>query len=163
MMSRVSATLRGISILVVFLISGPALAQEWKVYQEESVSLEYRNAADTESVLSVDCASSQSEIVIPLSPGTKPPAQPPVLRVTEKTGVYPMTLSVDVCGGDTTCTDRPNGDVSTYYVRGKNNQIALRFADKAISLEIDAPGIKLSANADHKLFAEFSSLCRKWR
>lgn len=151
------------SILGVVLMSAPASAQQWKIYKEESVSLEYRNAADTELMFAVQCASRQSEIVIPLPPGIKPPAQAPVLEVTEQAGFYPMKLSWDVCGGEETCTDRSNGDIWTYYVRVKYNHLALRFADKAVSLRINAPGVSLSATADKTVFAQFAALCRKWR
>jgi hypothetical protein len=52
----------------VLALSASASAQQWKVYQGESVSLDYRNAADSESLLSVACGSSHSDITIPLVP-----------------------------------------------------------------------------------------------
>lgn len=149
------------SVLALVAVGASAAAQQWIIFEEESVSLDYRNAADTESVLSVACGSNHSEIVIPLAPGLKPPAQAPELRVTEQAGVDAIKLHWDVCGGELTCTDRPNGDVSTYYVTAKDKRLALRFADKASSIAIDAPGIKLTATADAKTFARFAALCRK--
>jgi hypothetical protein len=149
------------SVLALLAASASASAQQWQVFEEESVSLDYRNAEDTESVFSVLCGAGHSDITIPLAPGIKPPAQAPELRVTEQTGVNAIKLRWDVCGGGMTCTDRPNGDVSTYYVKANDKQIALRFADKASSLTIDAPGIKLTAAADKKAFARFAALCRK--
>jgi hypothetical protein len=149
------------AILGVLAIAAPAAAQQWKIFEEESVSLDYRNAADTESIFSVLCGSSHSDITIPLAPGIKPPAQAPELRVIEQTGVTLITMRWDVCGGELTCTDRPSGDVSTYYVKAKDKQIALRLADRASALAIEAPGIKLSAAADRTTFARFSALCRK--
>jgi hypothetical protein len=151
------------SVLALIAVCASASAQQWQVFEEESVSLDYRNAADTESVFSVLCGARHSDITIPLAPGIKPPAQAPEPRVTEPTGVNAIKLRWDVCGGELTCTDRPNGDVSTYFVKTNDKQIALRFADKASSLAIDAPGIKLTAEADKKAFARFAALCRKQR
>lgn len=148
-------------ILAVLAISASASAQQWKVYEGESVSLDYRNAADSESVFSVACGSSHSDITIPLVPGIKPPAQAPELRVTERAPARSIKMQWDVCGGELTCTDRPDGDVSTYYVKSKSKQIALRFADRATFVSIDAPGIRLSAAAHKETFARFAKLCRK--
>jgi hypothetical protein len=150
-----------VSVLALVAVCASASAQQWQVFEEESVSLDYRNAADTESVFSVLCGARHSDITIPLAPGIKPPAQAPELRVTEPTGVIAIKLRWDVCGGEMTCTDRPNGDVSTYYVKANDKQVALRFADKASSIAIDAPGIRLTAAADAKAFARFAALCRK--
>ena len=162
-MSKDSILLPLACVLGVLFVSAPASAQTWKIEQGESISLEYRNAADTESMLSVSCGARHSDIVIPLAPGTKPPAQAPELRVKERAGVYPMTMQWDVCGGELTCTDRPAGDVSTYYVKSANKQTALRFATRALALDIEAPGVKLSASADRHVFARFAALCRKQR
>jgi hypothetical protein len=147
--------------LVTLVAAAPAAAPQWKVYEEERVSLDYRNAADTASLFSVSCGSTSSDITIPLDPGVKPPAQPPVLRVTEASGVRAIQMQWDVCGGEMTCTDRANGDASTYFVKAKGKELALRFADQAASLAIEAPGISLSAKADKKTFARFAALCRK--
>jgi len=147
--------------LVSLAAAAPAAAQQWKVYEEERVALEYRNAADTASLFAVSCGSKGSDITIPLAPGIKPPAQPPVLRVTEPSGVRAIEMQWDVCGGEMTCTDRPNGDASTYFVKAKGKQLALRFADQATALAIEAPGISLSVNADKNIFARFAALCRK--
>jgi hypothetical protein len=147
--------------LVALAAATPAAAQQWKVYQEERVSLEYRNAADTASLFAVSCGSKSSDITIGLAPGIKPPEQSPVLRVTEPSGVRAIKMQWDVCGGELTCTDRPNGDVSTYFVKAKGKQLALSFADQATSVAIEAPGISLSAKADKKTFARFAAFCRK--
>jgi hypothetical protein len=147
--------------LVTLAAAAPAAAQQWKVYEEERVALEYRNAADTTSLFAISCGSKSSDITIPLAPVIKPPAQPPMLRVTEPSGTRAIEMQWDVCGGELTCTDRPNGDVSTYFVKAKGKQLALRFADQATSVAIEAPGISLSAKADKKVFARFAALCRK--
>jgi hypothetical protein len=81
--------------------------------------------------------------------------------VTEPSGVRAIKMQWDVCGGELTCTDRPNGDVSTYFVKAKGKQLALSFADQATSVAIEAPGISLSAKADKKTFARFAAFCRK--
>ncbi len=142
-------------------IAAPASAQQWKIDQGEAVSLEYRNAADTESMLSVSCGAGYSDIAIGLPPGIKPPASAPELRVREQSGVQTIKLQWDVCGGELTFTDRPAGDASSYFVKAKDKQLALRFAERALSLDIDAPGIKLAAPADKTIFARFAAMCRK--
>ena len=147
--------------LVTLAAAAPAAAQQWKVYDEERVALEYRNVADTASLFAVSCGSKSSDIVIPLEPGVKPPARPPELRVTDPSGVRAIKMQWDVCGGEMTCTDRPNGDVSTYFVKAKGKQLGLGFADQATSLAIEAPGISLAAKADKRVFARFAALCRK--
>jgi len=154
------------AIWVLTLLCGtaaatPATAQKWVVSEEESVTLEYRNAADTASILSVSCHTELSDIVVPINPGTKPPTTPPELKITEKGTTRTMKLTVEVCGGELTCTDRPNGEVSTYYVRQKQKLLALRFAEKATAISIDAPGAAIKANADKAAFAKFVSLCKK--
>ena len=147
--------------VIALATASPAAAQQWKVNEEERVVLEYRNAADTASLVAVSCGSKSSDITIPLDPGVKPPAQPPVLGVTELSGVRAIKLQWDVCGGEMTCTDRPNGDASTYFVKAKDKQLALRFADQATAFAIEAPGIRLSAKADRRVFTRFAALCRK--
>ncbi len=149
------------SIHAALLISVPAAAGQWKIFKEEGVSLEYRNAADTELVVSVYCSSGGSQIVIPLPPGVKAPPQAPELRVREQEGNDFIRMRWDVCGGELTCTDRPDGEVSTYHVGDKGKQIALRFADRAVSLDIEAPGVSLSAATDRKILDSFGVLCRK--
>ena len=147
--------------VVLCLTCAPASAQQWKIYEEESVSLDYRNAADTSSLLSVTCGSGHSDVTVPIDPGVKPPAQAPQLRVTAPAGPYGLTLQWDVCGRDSlTCTDRPNGQVSTYFLRTRDKRLALRFA-QATAASIDAPGALLSARSDKAAFARFATLCTK--
>jgi hypothetical protein len=142
------------------LLPDVASAQQWKVYQEEGVSLGYRNAADTESLLSIDCSAKASDVVVPVPPGVKRPPQAPGLRVQEGNSSRTIALSVEVCGGELTCTDRPAGDVSTYFAKATNKELALRLADQASAISIDAPGAHVSALADRRVFAQFAKLCR---
>src|ERR1700722_2982348 len=60
-----------VSVLALVAVCASASAQQWQVFEEESVSLDYRNAADTESVFSVLCGAGHSDITIPLAPGIK--------------------------------------------------------------------------------------------
>jgi hypothetical protein len=150
-----------LSLVAAVALSAPAAAQQWKVYEEESVSLAYRDAADTVTLLSVACGAGHSDVTVPLDPGLKPPAQAPQLHVTAPAGPYVLTLQWDVCGRDSlTCTDRPNGQVSTYFIRTTDKRLALRFA-QATAVSIDAPGASLSAKADKAVFARFAALCTK--
>ncbi len=41
--------------------------------------------------------------------------------------------------------------------------MALRFAGKMTSAEIDVPGAKVSAAADKAVFRKFAAACRKWK
>src|SRR5882762_8476172 len=138
-MLRISAILCIASALSV-LGTGSASAQKWQMFEEEGVSLEYRNAADTESLISVSCSARQSEIYVPLAPGMKRPAQAPALMVKEGAATNTIKLEIAVCGGPTSCSDRPDGDVSTYAAQAKGKAMALRFAEKMTSADIDAPG-----------------------
>jgi hypothetical protein len=150
-----------LSLLAAVALCAPASAQQWKVYEEESISLDYRNAADTSTLLSVACGSDHADVTVPIDPGVKPPAQAPQLQVTAAAGPYALALQWDVCGRDSlTCTDRPTGQVSTYFIRTKDKRLALRFA-QATAVSIDAPGALLSAKADKAAFARFAALCAK--
>jgi hypothetical protein len=159
-MKRTSTVVFAASALCLLGMS-PASAQQWKMFEEEGVSLEYRNAADTESLISVACSPQQSEIFVPLAPGMKKPAQAPSLAVKEGAATNTIKLASAVCGGPTSCSDRPDGDVSTYEARAKGKAMALRVADKATSVDIDAPGAKISAASNPAVFKQFAAACRK--
>jgi hypothetical protein len=146
---------------ILAITATAAHAEQWQMFEEEGVSLEYRNAADTASLMSVACSARLSEIFVPLDPGTKPPAPNPVLVTKEGGATKPIKLDVHVCGGDMTCSDRPDGDVSTYVTTGKGKTLALHFADKVTSAAIDAPGAKISATSDPAVFKRFAAACRK--
>jgi hypothetical protein len=124
-----------------------------------SVSLAYRNAADTSSLLSVGCGSDHSDVTVLVDPGVKPPAQAPQLQVTAPSGPYELTLEWVVCGsGSPACADRLTGQVFAYFIWAKDKRLALRVA-QATAVSIDAPGVLLSANADKAAFARFAALC----
>ena len=145
------------------LLPAPASAgrAQWKVFEEESVSMEYRNAADTESLISISCSARDSRIWIPVGPGVKPPPQPASLEVTEQGTSRRIVLTTELCGGQTTCTDRADGDVSLYTARAKTKNLVLALAERARSLKIDAPGARNTAPADQAAFAHFADLCGK--
>ena len=130
--------------------------------EEQEVSLGYGKTA-IESVLSVTCSARQSEIYVLTAPGTKPPAQAPTLVVREGGATNTITLEVYVCGRPTACSHRPDGDVATYFARVKGKAMALRFAGKMTSAEIDAPGAKVSVKADRAVFRKFAAACRTWK
>src|SRR5258708_5162991 len=144
-MARLSAIC--IASALGMLGTAPASAQQWHMLEEQEVSIGY-GAAPTESVLSVTCSARQSEIFVPTAPGTKPPAQAPTLVVKEGEATHTIKLEVYVCGRPTACSHRPDGEVATYFARTKGKAMALRFAGKMTSAEIDAPGAKLSVAAD---------------
>ena len=151
-------------IIAAVLVSGTASAsaQQWHVLEEMEVSVGY-GPTPTEAVLSIACSARQSEIYVPAAPGTKPPAQAPVLVVKEGAATNRITLRVSVCGRPSACSHRPDGEVSTYFALTRGKAMALRLAEKMTAAEIDAPGATLSVTADNAAFKTFATLCRKWK
>jgi hypothetical protein len=142
--------------------TGAASADKWTMLREMEVSIGY-GPRETESRLSVTCSARQSEIYVITAPGTKPPAQAPELVVKEGGTTNTIKLETYVCGQPTRCMHRPDGEVPTYVARTKGKAMALRFAEKMTSAEIDAPGAKLSVTADRPLFKKFAAACRAWK
>lgn len=130
--------------------------------EEQEVSIDYGNDP-LQASLSVTCTARQSEIYVLVAPGTKPPAEAPVLVVKEGGATNTIKLEVYVCGRPAACSHRPDGEVPTYFARTKGRAMALRFADKMTSAEIDAPGAKVSAVRDAAVFRKFAAACRTWK
>ena len=156
--------MRASAVIAIALMLGTAAAsaQQWHVLHEQEVSVGYGKTA-TETELSVTCSGRQSEIYVHVAPGTKPPAQAPTLVVKEGGATNTIALEVYVCGRPTACSHRPDGEVATYFARVKGKALALRFAEKMTSAEVDAPGAKVSVAADRAAFRKFAAACRKWK
>lgn len=144
------------------LPAAASAADKWTMLRETEVSIGY-GPTELETWLSVTCTSRQSEVYVHVEPGTKPPAEAPVLVVKEGGATHPIKLEVYVCGQPAGCAFKPSGDVATYVARSKGRAMALRFAEKTTSVEIDAPGAKVSAVADRAVFRRFAAACRKWK
>jgi hypothetical protein len=160
-MIRTSAILCITAALGLF-DTGAASAEKWTMLEEQEVSINYGNDP-LEALLSVTCSGRQSEIYVTTAPGTKPPADAPVLVVKEGAATNTIKVEAYVCGWPTACMHRPDGEVPTYFARSKGKAVALRFAEKMTSAEIDAPGAKLSVGRDAATFRKFAAACRKWK
>lgn len=141
---------------------GPASAEKWTMLEEQEVSINY-GKDPLEASLSVTCTARQSEVYVPVASGTKPPAEAPALVVKEGGAKNTIKLAAYVCGRPTACSHRPDGDVATYVARAKGRAMAVRFAEKMMSAEIDAPGAKLSVVRDAAVFKKFAAACRSWK
>ena len=108
---------------------GAASAEKWTMLEEQEVSINYGNDP-LKASLSVTCSARQSEIYVAAAPGTKPPADAPVLVVKEGAATNTIKLEAYVCGRPAACSHRPDGEVPTYVVRTKGKAMALRFAEK---------------------------------
>lgn len=150
-----------IAAAILALGSTPASAQKWQVLEEESVSLSYVNAQG-ETVLAISCHPNGSDIVVPVSPGVKKPDGSVGLTLQTAGGSERLAMEVEVCGGDMQCTDRPDGDVSTYRIYEKGKRLPLK-AITARQFVIDAPGAKLSIASSAQPFQQFERLCRRWK
>lgn len=137
------------SMFIAFA-AAPAAAQ-WSIADEESVSLNYGRANDNK--FSISCGDAGSEVVVVIPPGVKAPPGPVVLNAAEGKGARKITLPVELCGGETTCTDRRDGEVSVYRLHQKGKRLALDLATRATAFAIDAPGAKLTIKANAKIFA----------
>jgi hypothetical protein len=136
----------------------PAAAQ-WSVFDEEAVSLAY--GPENNKVFSISCARSSSDVVVVVPPGIKPRSTSAVLTVKEGAASRSLTLTAEVCGGETTCTDRGVGEVYIYRLLQKGKTLPLALADRATAFSIDAPGAQLDITADRSVFARFAAMCRK--
>ena len=156
--------LRLLIVLSLLLIgAAPCAANEWKIYQEEMVTLDYRNTGDTASLLSILCSPQQSQVAIPVDPGVSKPSGAVALVIDTASGARRIALSVETCGGDIQCTDRHDGEVSEYTAGGAGKAMALELASDAKGFTIDAPGAAFKAPAQASTFREFAKLCRSWK
>ena len=157
-MTRPSAIL--IASALGMLGTAAAAADKWTMLREMEISIGY-GPTEIDTVISVTCSGRQSEIYVSTARGTKPPAQAPELVVKEGGATNTIKLEAYVCGRPAICTHRPDGEVPSYFARTKSKAMALRFADKATAVEIDAPGVKFTIAADAALFKKFAAACRK--
>ncbi len=118
-MTRTSSAIACIATSLGLLATGSAAAADkWTMLRETEVSIGY-GPNELDSLLSVTCTSRQSEVYVRVAPGTKPPAEAPVLVVKEGEATNTIKLEVYVCGQPAGCSNKPDGDVATYVARSQ--------------------------------------------
>jgi hypothetical protein len=79
-----------------------------------------------------------------------------------KSGRKEVLLTPDIGGGDNECTNLPDGEIYRYEASVPGKRLAIDIADKGETISIDAPGAKISAVRDAKVFKKFSAMCLNW-
>lgn len=144
------------AIAFVASAATPALADRWTTMEEESISLSY--GTDGAAKFEIFCGGT-SQIVVPEAVGVKPGGDVEFSFITEgKTKT--IVLKPDVCGGETQCTDRAAGEVSSYSITRPSKKAALKWA-KSPSFTVKGPSINLAMNADTDVFNTFVASCTK--
>lgn len=132
----------------------PALADRWTTMEEEAISLSY--GTDAAAKFEIFCGDS-SEIVVPQPSGTKPGGDV-VFSYTAGGKTKSIILKPDICGGETQCTDRADGDVSSYSLSRPSKKAALTWANSP-SFTVKGPAIDLAMDADADVFKTFVASC----
>lgn len=147
--------------------SGASAAPVWTVEPGEIAALFYGEPA--QAVLSISCAQGDGEterdetrIEVEVERGTKRGDGLAVLRVEEDGGRKEVPLTAQICGGETHCSNRADGEIYRYEASVPGKTLALDIARKGRKLTIDAPGAKISAPADAAAFKKFAVHCLNW-
>jgi hypothetical protein len=109
-----------------------------------------------------DRESDETYVTVSASPGSKPGKDAIVLTIAHKGGTAKLKLDPVICGGETACIDRAEGEISHYDASVPTKRLAIDIAERGKALSIDAPGAKLSVQADETVFRKFAGLCRNW-
>lgn len=149
----------GIAAALVVLSTGCAAADGWSTMEEESVSLSYGTTGAAKLEIFCD---KNSEIVV-YEPRHVRPSGPVVFTYVQGGRSKSVELKAEVCGGELTCTDRKDGEVSAYKKRISGKAQALDWAQKALSFSVKGPTLDMSMNPDKAVFAKFAASCRKWK
>jgi hypothetical protein len=91
--------------------------------------------------------------------GTTTKADKVVLIIETKAGRKEVPLKADICADDNECTDLLKGEIYRYETSVLGKRLPVDTADKAERISIDAPGAKISAPRDAKVFKKFSAMC----
>jgi hypothetical protein len=139
----------------------------WTVERSEVTYLFYGEPG--KPVLSITCGQEEGEtgrdetrIEVDTAEGTTTKSDKVVLVIEAKTGRKEVPLKADLCGGDNECTNLPDGEIYRYETSVPGKRLAVDIADKADRISIDAPGAKIFAPRDAKLFKKFSAMCLNW-
>jgi hypothetical protein len=157
------------TMLAAFIASISCASAEprWSVERSEVAYLFYGEPG--KPVLSITCGQEEGEtgkdetrIEVDTAKGTRTKADKIVLVIQMKAGRKEVPLTALVCGGDNECTNLPEGEIYRYEASVPGKRLAVDIADKAERISIDAPGAKLSAPRDAKVFKTFSTRCLNW-
>ena len=139
----------------------------WTVERSEVAYLFYGEPKTP--VLTITCGQEEGEtgkdetrIEVDTAKGTTTKADKVVLVVEMKSGRKEVPLTPDICGGDNECTNLPDGEIYRYETSVPGKRLAIDIADKGETISIDAPGAKILAPRDAKVFKKFSAMCLNW-
>jgi hypothetical protein len=148
-------------------ISRASAEPGWTVERSEVAYLFY--GEPSKPVLTITCGQEEGEtgkdetrIEVETEKGTTTKADKVVLVIEMKTGRKEVPLKTDICGGDNECTNLPDGEIYRYEASAPGKRLAVDIADKGERISIDAPGAKISAARDAKIFKKFSAMCLNW-
>ena len=156
-----------VAVAMTGLTSGVSTAPLWTVERDEIAHLLFGEPG--KPVLSISCGQEDGEpgrdetrIKVEVETGTKAGKDKAVLRVMEEKGSKELPLEPLICGGESECKTRPDGEVYRYEASMPGKSLALDIAGKAKALSIDAPGAKFTAPADPAAFKKFRVSCLNW-
>jgi hypothetical protein len=148
-------------------ISSASAEPGWTVERSEVAYLFY--GEPSKPVLTITCGQEEGEtgrdetrIEVETEKGTTTKADKVVLVIDMKSGRKEVPLEPDICGGDNECTNLPDGEIYRYEASAPGKRLAVDIADKGERISIDAPGAKISAARDAKIFKKFSAMCLNW-
>ena len=137
----------------------------WRVYRDQVPALLYGDPEN--ALISIICGrheetyEDETWITIEVEPGVKPAPADVVLVLENGKARKEVPLEPKACAANQ-CTMRTEGEVYRYEATFPGIEPALDIAENVTKISIDAPGAKLSANADEKAFTKFAVLCRNW-
>jgi len=148
-------------------ISSASAEPAWTVERSEVAYLFY--GEPKAPVLTVTCGQEEGEtgkdetrIEVETEKGTTAKADKVVLVIEMRNGRREVPLKADICGGENTCINLPDGEIYRYETSVPGKRLAIDIADKGETISIDAPGAKISAPRDAEMFKKFSAMCLNW-
>lgn len=153
--------MRFLLALAMTLAASSASAEPaWTVERSEVANLFYGEPKTP--VLTITCGQEEGEtgrdetrIEVDTEKGTTTKADKVVLVVEMKGGRKEVPLKAEICGGENECTNLPDGEIYRYEASVPGKRLAVDIADKGETISIDAPGAKISAPRDTKIFKKF--------
>jgi hypothetical protein len=148
-------------------ISSVSAEPAWTVERSEVAYLFY--GEPSKPVLTITCGQAEGEtgkdetrIEVETEKETATKADKVVLVIEMKSGRKEAPLKADICGGENECTNLPDGEIYRYEASVPGKRLAVDIADKGEKISIDAPGAKISAVRNAKVFKQFSAMCLNW-
>lgn len=143
------------------LYTASASAQQWKILEEESVTLAFRDSENAVSIMEISCHSEQSDVTINVSTRGIYNSDSFVLSVDTSEGTDEIKMLPVICAPDDVCDTAP-GEVYAYQAKADGRDLALNLAETAKSFSFAAPGVTLDVRTDKPVFTRFAKLCRNW-